>query len=142
MAKYAYSDTDYHLDKLEDYINYYKNKSITYYKGYMDVDYSFHITDLFDNFFNTENYNNIIEFKISDVDLIDFQYNPKGLSNYIYGTPDLWFIILKANQLDHAGEMDFLNGKLYLPDPEALNTYLSTVYSLKNNYISKIGHMW
>ena len=108
----------------------------------MDVDYSFHITDLFDNFLNTENYNNIIEFKISDVDLIDFQYNPKRLSNYIYGTPDLWFIILKANQLDHAGEMDFLNGKLYLPDPEALNTYLSTVYSLKNNYISKIGHMW
>ena len=48
----TFSDNGLDLAKISDYITYFKNKRLSWYNGFMDVDYNFHITDLFDNFFN------------------------------------------------------------------------------------------
>lgn len=134
------SDEGANLIKINDYISYFRNKNLSWYKGFMDVDYSFHITDLFDNFFNDPD--NIQEFQIDSYDKMDFQYNPKGLSFYLYGTPDLWPIILRTNNWDHPGEMELESGRIKIPKAENLDAYMSMVYSIKDTYFQRLGHKW
>lgn len=136
----TFSDNGMDLAKISDYITYFKNKKLSWYNGFMDVDYNFHITDLFDNFFNDPD--NIEEFTIDDFEIADFKYNPKGLSTYLYGTHDLWPIIMRCNDLDHPGEMDLATGKIKVPKAKELDSFLQTVYSLKDDYFKRLGHRW
>lgn len=141
MAKgFSFSDNYGDITKIEDYINYYRSKNITFYKGFMDVDYQFHIMDLFDNFFN--NPENMEEFLIDSFDKADFQYNAKGLSDYLYGTPDMWWVICRCNGLDHPGELDLSSGKIIVPRAPEFDAYVQKVYHMKDEYFVKLGHKW
>ena len=137
---FNFSDDAKDLVDIRDYINYYKGKNLAFYNGFMDVDYNFHITDLFDNFFNDEN--NLETFTIDSFDKADFQYNPKGLSNYLYGTPDLWMLILRCNNVDHPGELELTNGLIKVPKAPELDRFLTTVYYMRQTYFQKRGHRW
>ena len=142
MAEFSFSDNAKDLVDIRDYIAYYKGKNLSYYNGFMDVDYNFHIIDLFDNFFTVNDEENIEVFLIDSFDKADFQYNPKGLSNYLYGTPDLWPIILRCNEADHPGELELTNGRVKVPKAPALDKFLSTVYAARSTYFQKRGHRW
>lgn len=142
MVNYSYSDNTTNLVKLQNYINYYKGKTLEHYKGFMDVEYNYHITDLFDNFFSMNDNENLIEFELSEWEVGDFKYNPKGLSQYIYNTPELWYLILKVNGLDHPGELELHDNKIKVPEPQALDNYLSTVYNIRKVHFSRTGQMW
>ena len=127
------------LIKLNDWIRYYKGKSITYYKGYMDVDLETHISDVFDNFWQEKNYR---ELNLSDEEKIYFQYNPKGLAQSLYGSHDLWWVILKANDLDHPGQMELEESIIKVPSLEALEEYLSLIYQEKTILLDDSGELW
>ena len=64
--EFSFSDNYVDISNIQSYINYYRSKKITFYKGFMDVDYQFHIMDLFDNFFNDND--NMEEFLIDSFD--------------------------------------------------------------------------
>ena len=136
------TDGDVNLIGLQDWINHYKGKQLTYYKGYLDTNYSYHVTELFDNFFNEDVFDNIQELSITGTDKIDFQYNPKGLSQALYGTPDMWFLILKCNNLDHAGELDLIDNKVKVPKRDNLEAYLGKVMSMMSHYFGERGMRW
>ena len=136
------TDGDVNLIGLQDWINHYKGKQLTYYKGYLDTDYTYHMTDLFDNFFDENTFDNIEEIAINGTDKLAYQYNPKGLSQTLYGTPDLWYLILKCNDLDHAGELDIDNSRVKVPKRENLEEYLTNITTMMTNYFSERGSRW
>ena len=137
------SDNEASIDKIQDWINHYKTKSMTYYKGYMDTDYSVHVFDVFDNFINNEaNLNNLDDFKITHFERSEFQYNPKGLSNHLYGTPDMWFLILRCNDLDDAGDLELNTATIKVPNKEKLDEFLSKMSSKLAIYFGNLGQRW
>ena len=51
--------------------------------------------------------------KLSDKELARFKYNPKALSYYLYGTTELWFLILRLNEMYSISEFSNDTIKLY-----------------------------
>lgn len=138
----ALVDDTSNLVSIQQYINYYKGKDLTYYKGYLNTDYSFHVMDLWDNFFNEDVTDNIDTLVLTTYEIADYQYNPKGLSQALYGTPDMWAFILRTNNLDSPGDMDFADGTIKVPNARALSEFLSTTYSNMRAYFAERGFKW
>lgn len=53
---------------------------------------------------------------MTDTEYAKYKYNPKRLSYDIYGTTELWFLILEANELHCAMQFDFQTIYLYTAD--------------------------
>lgn len=56
---------------------------------------------------------------LSDIEYNRYRFNPKRLSYDLYGTTELWFLILNANEAFSAIEFD--TDTLYLYSPDILN---------------------
>lgn len=133
---------DISVHKFSRYIESFKKAMDKYENGYLNnLFLEDHIFDIFDNFLNDydkeEEEHNLIKLEFSTLERIDYQYNPKALSSKLYGTPDMWQVILKANGYMHPGEMD-LNRDLYVPTVEALTSFLDKMRDIKE----KMGGGW
>ena len=112
---------------VQDYIKLLQESYITYNKGYMNKELDIHIVDIFDNFFE--------EF-VPDREVLGLvRYNPRFLSYLLYNTTDLWYLILRINGIDHAGELDF-KSPVYIITEGALKNYLNKIYDLKETLLS------
>lgn len=49
---------------------------------------------------------NVVIVQMTEANANRFSYNPKALSKKIYGTPDLYFVIMYLNNYRHPGEMN------------------------------------
>ena len=139
MAGFLENDyTKYH--KLLDYIDSYKKATVTHEKGFMDVNRNINIQDIFDNYKNTD-MNIMITVYMDDQKWRYYEYSPKAMSQDLYGTVDMWRILLECNEMNHPGEF-CKRKKLYVPDPEPFLQHLSKVYYIKSEYLSKIKRIW
>ena len=102
----------------------------------MNNDLDIHIVDIFDNYF--EDYTNagILQEFVPDRETLGLvKYNPRFLSYLLYNTTDLWYLILRLNEMDHAGELDF-KSPVYVLTEGSLKSYLMKIYDLKEDLLS------
>lgn len=123
--------------KLDDYIKAYSKAKHVYDQGYLDKFLEIHILDIFDNFLNDYFSENVRQLELTNIEKDMYRYNPKALSTYLYGTPDLWMVILRLNELDHPGELDFKK-PVYIPIPEAYETFYRKIDRIKE----ELGGEW
>lgn len=74
--------------------------------------------------------------KLTTNELMKYKYNPKLLSYELYGTEELWYLILKLNNM--CSEIEFTKQKIYILRPENLSV-LNTINILYDDEIS-INH--
>lgn len=79
--------------------------------------------------------NNCIEVYLDDNDYIKYRYNPKLLAYDIYGSSELFFIILALNGMCNI--KDFNKRKIKMLHKSVLNTYLESIYNAESSYIQK-----
>lgn len=66
-----------------------------------------------------------------------YAYNPKALSYYVYGTTELYQLILRLNYLNSASEFTdtLLRNNIYIPNTQTIGTFLSEVLNKEStNY--------
>ena len=75
-----------------------------------------------------------VVFELSDDDYIKYRYKPKLLSYDIYGTTELYFVIMALNGICNI--KDFNKRKLNLLYKSDLLNILNEIYSAESDYIS------
>lgn len=102
----------------------------------MNKELDIHIVDIFDNFFEDYKDEQILQEFVPDREVLGLvRYNPRFLSYLLYNTTDLWYLILRINGIDHAGELDF-KSPVYIITEGALKNYLNKIYDLKETLLS------
>ena len=72
---------------------------------------------------------------LTDQERLKYQFNPKMLSSELYGTTELYYVILLLN--DMINIRDFDTKTLYLLPPSDMENFLSSIYSSEKNSIAK-----
>ncbi|MGL5313821.1 MAG: hypothetical protein ACRC92_11305 [Peptostreptococcaceae bacterium] len=104
------------FNSLQELIAEYANDDyMTSSLAFLDEDQTVHIMDTYRHIFES----NTITITLSDADKSFFRYNPHALSQKIYKTQDLWFIILHMNNMTVAGDLT-CEGELKLFNPTNL----------------------
>lgn len=94
-------------------------------------------------FYSSDNivYDYIGEFKnvaktvvLSDEDLIKYQYKPKLLSYYLYGSAELYFVLLALNGTCNIKDFNMKRFKALRPDD--MNNLLNAIYNAETEYIT------
>jgi uncharacterized short protein YbdD (DUF466 family) len=49
---------------------------------------------------------NVVIVQMTEANANRYSYNPKALSKKVYGTPDLYFVLMYLNNYRHPGEMN------------------------------------
>ena len=121
---------------IQDYIKMLQESYVTYNKGYMNTDLDIHIVDIFDNYFEDYTNSGALQEFVPDRETLGLvKYNPRFLSYLLYNTTDLWYLILRLNEMDHAGELDF-KSPVYVLTEGSLKNYLMKIYDLKEDLLS------
>lgn len=71
--------------------------------------------------------------KLSTEEFQKYQYNPKRLCSDLYGTTEVYFVILAIN--DMASVRDFDKKILYLMKKDDMNSYLTKIYTSEHKSI-------
>lgn len=85
-----------------------------------------HIVDIFRDIIEREK----IKVTFGETERRKYMYKPKSLSDELYGTPDLYFIILKMNNLTHPGELDLKN-PIYVMEPNNVTELIGSIQETK-----------
>lgn len=126
--------------KLLDYIDSFRQATVTHEKGWMDKNRNINIQDIFDNYKNSD-MGIMMTIPMDDIKWNGYEYDPKTMSLDLYGTIDMWRVILECNEMNHPGEFCKRN-KLTVPEPESFLKHLSKVYYIKSEYLSKVKQIW
>lgn len=73
--------------------------------------------------------------KFSENEYRKYRFKPKILSYDVYGTQDLYYVILLANGIIDEKEFDFT--ELLMPTTDTMNTYMSAIYNAEYKYIKE-----
>lgn len=73
--------------------------------------------------------------KFSENEYRKYRFKPKILSYDVYGTQDLYYVILLANGIIDEKEFDFT--ELLMPTTDTMNTYMSAIYNAEYRYIKE-----
>lgn len=71
----------------------------------------------------------IIEFTMHDEELQLYQFNPKALSNKLYGTTEYWAVLLMINNC--ISKIDFSSHKIKVLDPKRVRGFVNEVLILE-----------
>lgn len=74
-----------------------------------------------------------IAVEFSDAEYEKFKYKPRLLSNYLYDSTELFFVILALNGI--ATEKEFTSKTLYLLKNEDMKSLLETIYTNEKSFI-------
>ena len=72
---------------------------------------------------------------LTDTQVREYRYNPKKLSNKVYKTTRLWYMILKLNGLGNVHDFDLSSRKIKLLTAEDMRSFMSKVYNAEYNSI-------
>lgn len=76
----------------------------------------------------------IVTFEDSDV--IKYRYKPKLFSYDVYGSTEIYFVILAMNGMYGIKEFNLEDKMLYALKPQDMNNLLDTIYNAEKEYIS------
>lgn len=68
------------------------------------------------------------EVELSDLEVLDYRYNPKKLANDIYGTTSVYYVILLLNDMCDVHRFNLKNKKLLLLTKTDMANSLSSIY--------------
>jgi hypothetical protein len=128
------------LHGLVNYIHKMDDTRIIFGKGFMDANMEIHIMDIMDNWLNSE-FRMTSEVPMDVHDWIAYEYNPKKMSKDIFGTVDLWRVILDLNGMKHPGAF-CKRDVIILPEPEQFKSFMEKMYNLKLEYQSSVDQLW
>lgn len=74
--------------------------------------------------------------KVSIEEKIKYQYRPKLLSYDIYGTTELYFMILAMNGMCNLKEFELMDLQFYALTPVDLSNMLNEIYNAETNHIN------
>lgn len=69
---------------------------------------------------------------LSDAEVNKFAYNPKFLSYELYGTTELWFLLLHANEMHYASQFSINPVRVY---NASIVGIIDRILSLEKNFI-------
>ncbi len=84
------------------------------------------------NKYDEELKNAIVTLTLTDIEFSKFQYNPKFLSFELYETTELWFLILHANGLFYASQLNSNSIKVYNAN---ITTIIDRILNLEKSII-------
>lgn len=64
------------------------------------------IRDDWYNIMGGKDMDNVVIVQMTEANANRYSYNPKALSKKVYGTPDLYFVLMYLNNYRHPGEMN------------------------------------
>lgn len=65
---------------------------------------------------------------LSDIEMLDYRYNPKKLANDVYGTTSVYFVILLLNDMCDVHRFSLKNKQLLLLTKTDMANCLSSIY--------------
>ena len=68
-------------------------------------------------------------------DLIKYQYRPKLLASDIYGSTELYYVILRINDLANAKEFDFSTDSILMLSKDNMASALNKIYTAEKDDI-------
>lgn len=71
----------------------------------------------------------LIEFELHDEELQLYQFKPKSLSYKLYGTTELWALLLMVNNC--ISKIDFNKKKIKVLDPKNIKSFINEVLILE-----------
>lgn len=71
----------------------------------------------------------LIEFELHDEELQLYQFKPKSLSYKLYGTTELWALLLMINNC--ISKIDFNKKKIKVLDPKSIKSFINEVLILE-----------
>lgn len=71
----------------------------------------------------------LIEFELHDEELQLYQFKPKSLSYKLYGTTELWALLLMINNC--VSKIDFNKKKIKVLDPKSIKSFINEVLILE-----------
>lgn len=71
----------------------------------------------------------LIEFELHDEELQLYQFKPKSLSYKLYGTTELWALLLMINNC--VSKIDFNEKKIKVLDPKNIKSFINEVLILE-----------
>lgn len=95
------------------------------------------IGDIFDKYTDFI-FGETIKVRLTDSELVKYRYRPKQLSKDLYGTEELWTLLLKLNNI--GTEIHFNKQAIRILDPESkilskiINIEKDTIRDNRNNY--------
>lgn len=69
-----------------------------------------------------------INCKLTRDQIIKYKYNPKKLAYDIYGSTDLFYVILKINYMASIKEFNLSTGYIYMLSKTDMTNYLNAIY--------------
>ena len=101
-------------------------------------------TSIYDVYANIQDDGNLVDMILDVLSVYEIELNseerrlyncnPKMLSSRIYGDVNIWYIIMRVNNISNFGEFNTLkNPKVKLPTKKSLDTAKTTIYKFKNN---------
>ena len=70
-----------------------------------------------------------VEIEINDEELVLYQFKPKSLSYKLYGTTELWAVLLMINNC--ISKIDFNKKKIKVLDPKRIMSFINEVLILE-----------
>src|SRR5574343_232748 len=132
---------DYKESTISEYSKAYSDTDITFnslhYKEKNSVDDSTSLILLNDSIL--DKYRNDLAEKIvtktlTNEEINKYQYNPKRLSFDLYGTTELWGLLLEINQLQSVTEFNINPVKVY---DGSIISYINSIFSLEKPFIDQ-----
>lgn len=132
---------DYKESTISEYSKAYSDTDITFnslhYKEKDSVDDSTSLILLNDSIL--DKYRNDLAEKIvtktlTNEEINKYQYNPKRLSFDLYGTTELWGLLLEINQLQSVTEFNINPVKVY---DGSIISYINSIFSLEKPFIDQ-----
>lgn len=93
----------------------------------------FIVDNLFTDDYFVELKNICVKVYLSNEDIMKYKYRPKLLSYDLYDNLELYYIILRVNDLCNIKDFNLSKKYIYLPPKKALKQFLADVYSFDNN---------
>lgn len=78
-----------------------------------------------------------VRIKLNDDEMLKYKYNPKKLSLDLYNTEELWFLILRLNNM--GSEIEFKPKRIYVLDPKNISL-LNKILILNDETIALNHH--
>ena len=126
-----------------------KGKSNVEVLGYSDLSYLYNmdgieyvVRNIVDDYIDELN-SLCYDLQLDDWAVTEYRYNPKKLSDKLYNTTRLWYMILKVNGLANVHEFDLKNHKVTIIPVGTIKVFLGKIYSTEytNIQIYKNAHI-